>query len=60
MYSGLTLNYKNKKIMELKDYVDAGKRASEWHKENINKIKQRRFDSIAVHGVYSMQGSFGF
>lgn len=41
-------------------YIEAGKRAMQWHKENIEKIKCCRFDTIATHGVYSMQEALDF
>ncbi|MDD3878117.1 MAG: PLP-dependent transferase [Bacteroidales bacterium] len=41
-------------------YVVAGKRAMNWHKENIDKMKKCRFDTIAVHGIYSMQEALDF
>jgi O-acetylhomoserine/O-acetylserine sulfhydrylase-like pyridoxal-dependent enzyme len=41
-------------------YKDAGKRAMQWHAENIKKMKQCRFDTIAVHGIYSMQEALDF
>jgi len=41
-------------------YIQAGKRAIEWHKQNIDKMKQCRFDTIAVHGIYSMQEALDF
>ncbi len=41
-------------------YVEAGKKAMEWHKENIAKMKKCRFDTIAVHGVYSMQEALDY
>ncbi len=41
-------------------YIDAAKRAMKWHEENINKMKACRFDTIAVHGIYSMQESLDF
>lgn len=41
-------------------YIQAGKRAMEWHKENIEKMKKCRFDTIAVHGIYSMQEALNF
>ena len=31
-----------------------------WHRENIERMKKCRFDTIAVHGVYSMQESLDF
>jgi len=41
-------------------YLDAAHRAAEWHKENIVNIKKCRFDTIAVHGIYSMQEALDF
>ncbi len=41
-------------------YIQAGKRAMEWHKQNIDKMKKCRFDTIAVHGIYSMQEALDF
>lgn len=41
-------------------YVDAGKRAAEWHANYMKEMKKCRFDTIAVHGVYSMQEALDF
>lgn len=41
-------------------YIEAGNRATQWHKENIAKMKKCRFDTIAVHGIYSMQEALDF
>jgi len=41
-------------------YIDAAKRAMKWHEDNINKMKSCRFDTIAVHGIYSMQEAMDF
>jgi O-acetylhomoserine/O-acetylserine sulfhydrylase-like pyridoxal-dependent enzyme len=41
-------------------YVKAGKRAMQWHAENIAKMKKCNFDTIAVHGIYSMQEALDF
>lgn len=41
-------------------YIEAGKRASKWHEENTAKIKKLKFDTIAVHGLYSMQEALDF
>jgi O-acetylhomoserine/O-acetylserine sulfhydrylase-like pyridoxal-dependent enzyme len=41
-------------------YIDAAKRAMAWHQENINRMRQCRFDTIAVHGIYSMQEALDF
>lgn len=44
----------------LQYYIEAAKRSAEWHKEYIKKIKKSRFDTIAVHGIYSMQEALNF
>ena len=41
-------------------YVKAGHRALQWHNENIAKMKKCNFDTIAVHGIYSMQEALDF
>lgn len=41
-------------------YIDAARRAMAWHQENINRMRQCRFDTIAVHGIYSMQEALDF
>lgn len=41
-------------------YKQAAMRSAKWHAENILKMKQCRFDTIAVHGIYSMQESLDF
>lgn len=41
-------------------YIEAGKRAAEWHADNKKKMKECKFDTIAVHGVYSMQEALDF
>jgi len=41
-------------------YVKAGQRAMQWHKENIARMKKCNFDTIAVHGIYSMQEALDF
>lgn len=41
-------------------YTNAAKRAMQWHAENIKRMKQCRFDTISVHGVYSMQEALDF
>lgn len=49
--------YNNKGV---KHYVEAGKRAMDWQNQNLEKMKKCRFDTIAVHGVYSMQEALNF
>jgi len=44
----------------IKYYTDAAKRSKEWHDQYIKRMKKCRFDTIAVHGVYSMQESLDF
>jgi O-acetylhomoserine/O-acetylserine sulfhydrylase-like pyridoxal-dependent enzyme len=41
-------------------YIKAGKSAAEWHAANIKSMKQLRFDTIAVHGIYSMQEALDY
>lgn len=41
-------------------YLEAAKRSAEWHKGHIEKMKQCKFDTIAVHGIYSMQEALDF
>jgi len=41
-------------------YVEAGKRAMEWNKRHLEEMRRCRFDTIAVHGVYSMQEALDF
>ncbi len=41
-------------------YIEAGKRSAKWHEENTAKIKKLKFDTIAVHGLYSMQEALDF
>lgn len=41
-------------------YIEAGKRAAAWHAEQTRKMKQCKFDTIAVHGIYSMQEALDF
>jgi O-acetylhomoserine/O-acetylserine sulfhydrylase-like pyridoxal-dependent enzyme len=41
-------------------YTDAAQRAMKWHEQNLNKIRSCRFDTIAVHGIYSMQEALDF
>lgn len=41
-------------------YVEAGKRAMAWHQQQLEKMRACRFDTIAVHGVYSMQEALDF
>jgi len=41
-------------------YIDAANRASHWHQENQEKMRKCRFDTIAVHGIYSMQEALDF
>lgn len=41
-------------------YLDAAKRANEWHQNYLKEMKKCRFDTIAVHGVYSMQEALDF
>lgn len=48
------------KPKRLSRYIDAAKRSNKWHQQNIRQIKKCRFDTIAVHGIYSMQEALDF
>jgi O-acetylhomoserine/O-acetylserine sulfhydrylase-like pyridoxal-dependent enzyme len=41
-------------------YIEAAGKAAIWHKENLERIRNCRFDTIAVHGIYSMQEALDF
>lgn len=41
-------------------YLDAAGRAATWHQAYRNTMKQCRFDTIATHGIYSMQEALDF
>jgi O-acetylhomoserine/O-acetylserine sulfhydrylase-like pyridoxal-dependent enzyme len=41
-------------------FVEAGKRSMEWQKRNLDEMRRCRFDTIAVHGVYSMQEALDY
>jgi O-acetylhomoserine/O-acetylserine sulfhydrylase-like pyridoxal-dependent enzyme len=41
-------------------YLEAARRAMEWHQDYQNSMRNCRFDTIAVHGIYSMQESLDF
>ncbi|MFO8066636.1 MAG: PLP-dependent transferase, partial [Bacteroidales bacterium] len=41
-------------------YIQAGNRAMQWHAENVERMKKCNFDTIAVHGIYSMQEALDF
>jgi len=41
-------------------YTDAAKRSMKWHQENIANMKKKKFDTIAVHGIYSMQEALDY
>jgi O-acetylhomoserine/O-acetylserine sulfhydrylase-like pyridoxal-dependent enzyme len=41
-------------------YIEAAKRSMQWHEEYKKTMKTKRFDTIAVHGIYSMQESLDF
>lgn len=44
----------------LKYYTDAASRSAKWHADYLKNMKKCRFDTIAVHGVYSMQEALDF
>ncbi|MCX6306027.1 MAG: aminotransferase class I/II-fold pyridoxal phosphate-dependent enzyme [Bacteroidetes bacterium] len=41
-------------------YLEAAKRAAQWHRDYREQMKQCRFDTIATHGIYSMQEALDF
>ncbi|MCX6233944.1 MAG: aminotransferase class I/II-fold pyridoxal phosphate-dependent enzyme [Bacteroidetes bacterium] len=41
-------------------YIDAARRSAVWHDEYIREMKKCRFDTIAVHGIYSLQEALDF
>ncbi|MCF8369822.1 MAG: aminotransferase class I/II-fold pyridoxal phosphate-dependent enzyme [Bacteroidales bacterium] len=41
-------------------YIDAAKHSAQWHAENMKRIKKQKFDTISVHGIYSMQEALDF
>jgi O-acetylhomoserine/O-acetylserine sulfhydrylase-like pyridoxal-dependent enzyme len=41
-------------------YTEAAMRAMKWHAGNLAKMNECKFDTIAVHGVYSMQEALNF
>ncbi len=41
-------------------YRKAADRSNRWHEEHTREMKKCRFDTIAVHGVYSMQEALDF
>jgi len=41
-------------------YIEAAKRSMQWHHENIKRMKQCKFDTIAVHGIYSMEEALDY
>lgn len=43
-----------------KHYLNAAKKAMKWHAEYRKEMRKCRFDTIAVHGLYSMQEALDF
>lgn len=41
-------------------YIQAGKQAKKWHETYCQEMKNCRFDTIAVHGIYSMKEALDF
>jgi O-acetylhomoserine/O-acetylserine sulfhydrylase-like pyridoxal-dependent enzyme len=41
-------------------YLEAAQRSAGWHSDYKKKMKKCRFDTIAVHGIYSMQEALDF
>ncbi len=41
-------------------YIKAAQKSAQWHTQQILKMKTCKFDTIAVHGIYSMQEALDF
>jgi len=41
-------------------YIEAAQRSAIWHQDYLKEMKKCRFDTIAVHGIYSMQEALDF
>jgi O-acetylhomoserine/O-acetylserine sulfhydrylase-like pyridoxal-dependent enzyme len=41
-------------------YVEAARRSAQWHNRYLEQMRKCRFDTIAVHGIYSMQEALDF
>lgn len=48
------------KHQEKNRYIEAAERSNLWHQNYLQEMKRCRFDTIAVHGVYSMQEALDF
>ncbi len=44
----------------IEHYLEAADRSAGWHRDHQAAMKKCRFDTIAVHGVYSMQEALDF
>ena len=43
-----------------KHYIEAALRSAQWHKDHLDEMRNKKFDTIAVHGIYSMQEALDF
>lgn len=41
-------------------YIEAARRSMDWYANYKKEMKKKRFDTIAVHGIYSMQESLDY
>lgn len=41
-------------------YIKAAERSAQWHVRQMQKMRACKFDTIAVHGIYSMQEALDF
>ncbi len=46
--------------MGINHYLEAAWRSAEWHRDHLAKMRACKFDTIAVHGIYSMQEALDF
>ncbi len=44
----------------MKHYLEAAKQAAKWHENYRKEMRKCRFDTIAVHGLYSMQEALDY
>lgn len=45
---------------DIQHYLKAAHRSAGWHEQHIRKMKSCKFDTIAVHGIYSMQEALDY
>ncbi len=43
-----------------KHYIEAAMESAKWHANYLKEMRNKKFDTIAVHGIYSMQEALNF